>query len=106
MQCLAITADLRITTLDSPGQRHSQCLRVAPCAKINRQDAAVVYTTDRLGENAVSRVNKATASSDGAKCYSGGHSIGVTSYGALGHVPPLELGHVKKFGSFYDNNKH
>ena len=32
--------------------------------------------------------------------------IGVTSYGALGHVPPLELGHVKKFGSFYDNNKH
>ena len=32
-------------------------------------------------------------------------SIGVTSYGALGHVPPLELGHVKKFGSFYDNNK-
>jgi len=33
-------------------------------------------------------------------------SIGVTSYGALGHVPPLELGHVKKFGSFYDNNKH
>ena len=35
-----------------------------------------------------------------------GNSIGVTSYGALGHVPPLELGHVKKFGSFYDNNKH
>jgi len=33
-------------------------------------------------------------------------NIGVTSYGALGHVPPLELGHVKKFGSFYDNNKH
>jgi len=33
-------------------------------------------------------------------------TIGVTSYGALGHVPPLELGHVKKFGSFYDNNKH
>ena len=32
--------------------------------------------------------------------------IGVTSYGALGHVPPLELGHVKKIGSFYDNNKH
>jgi len=32
--------------------------------------------------------------------------IGVTSYGALGHVPPLELGHVKKFGSFDDNNKH
>ena len=35
-----------------------------------------------------------------------GTTIGVTSYGALGHVPPLELGHVKKFGSFYDNNKH
>jgi len=33
-------------------------------------------------------------------------AIGVTSYGALGHVPPLELGHVKKIGSFYDNNKH
>jgi len=33
-------------------------------------------------------------------------NIGVTSYGALGHVPPLELGHVKKIGSFYDNNKH
>jgi len=33
-------------------------------------------------------------------------AIGVTSYGALGHVPPLELGHVKKFGSFYDNNEH
>ena len=28
-------------------------------------------------------------------------SIGVTSYGALGHVLPLELGHVEKFGSFY-----
>jgi len=38
--------------------------------------------------------------------YLGLTSIGVTSYGALGHVPPLELGHVKKFGSFYDNNKH
>jgi len=35
-----------------------------------------------------------------------GKSIGVTSYGALGHVPPLELGHVKKICSFYDNNKH
>ena len=27
-------------------------------------------------------------------------SIGVTSYGALGHVPPLELGHVKKIWQF------
>ena len=27
-------------------------------------------------------------------------AIGVTSYGALGHVPPLELGHVKKIGQF------
>ena len=26
--------------------------------------------------------------------------IGVTSYGALGHVPPLELGHVKKIWQF------
>jgi len=39
-----------------------------------------------------------------------GHSsrmlIGVTSYGAMGHVPlpPLELGHVEKFGSFYVHN--
>jgi len=27
-------------------------------------------------------------------------AIGVTSYGALGHVPPLELGHVKKIWQF------
>jgi len=26
--------------------------------------------------------------------------IGVTSYGALGHVPPLELAHVKKIWQF------
>jgi len=27
-------------------------------------------------------------------------TIGVTSYGAMGHLPPLELGNVEKFGSF------
>jgi len=29
------------------------------------------------------------------RTFSSDNIIGVTSYGALGHVPPLELGHVK-----------
>ena len=27
-------------------------------------------------------------------------------WGTGARAPPLELGHVKKIGSFYDNNKH
>jgi len=38
--------------------------------------------------------------STASKRFEGIAAIGVTSYGALGHVPPLELGHVKKIWQF------
>ena len=34
-------------------------------------------------------------------CYCTVVIIGVASYGALGHVPLLELTHVHQFGNFY-----